>query len=134
MKSTHHCLLCLLLACLSTICTSYRSGLSLRDYHILTYADYLRSDAGLWRVVVDYMYSCDDIGKQQADEVLLRVPLRLYDRPNPAAGELITEEREETEAVVGVLKELNEACSEYQREATRRTICRVSQTCSFILT
>ncbi|KAF7770639.1 hypothetical protein Agabi119p4_6613 [Agaricus bisporus var. burnettii] len=102
------------------------SGLSLRDYHILTYADYLRSDAGLWRVVVDYMYSCDDIGKQQADEVLLRVPLRLYDRPNLAAGELITEEREETEAVVGVLKELNEACSEYQREATRRTICRVA--------
>lgn len=116
-----------MLTYLSIALILYRSGLSLRDYHILTYADYLRSDAALWRVVVDYMYSCDDIGKQQADEVLLRVPLRLYDRPNPAAGETIAEERGETEAVVGVLKELNETCSEYQREATRRTICRVSQ-------
>lgn len=123
--------ICSLLGCLSLVRTLCRSGLSLRDYHILAYTDYLRSDAGLWRVVVDYMYSCDDIGKQQADEVLLRVPLRLYDRPNPAVGETITEERGETEAVVGVLKELNETCSEYQREATRRTICRVSQTCLF---
>lgn len=109
-----------------------RSGLSLRDYHILTYADYLRSDAALWRVTVDYMYSCDEIGKQQADEVLVRVPLRLYERTNnvatnETAGEESFASIRETEAVVGVLKELNETCSEHKREATRRTICRVSR-------
>ncbi|KAF9444472.1 hypothetical protein P691DRAFT_677501 [Macrolepiota fuliginosa MF-IS2] len=107
------------------------SGLSLRDHYTLSYADYLRSDAGLWRVVADYMYSCDEIGKQQADEVLMRVPLRLYDKSN-AITSTETEAAEEamahadTDAVVGVLKELNETCSEHQREATRRTICRVA--------
>lgn len=96
---------------------------------MLSYAAYLRSDAGLWRVVADYMYSCNEVGKQQADEVLMRVPLRLYDKSNAVANtEAETEEPEaDTEAVVGVLKELNETCSEHKREATRRTICRVSQ-------
>lgn len=77
------------------------------------------------------MYSCDEIGKQQGDEVLMRVPLRLYEKSNTIANSE-TEAAEQamthadTEAVVGVLKELNETCSEHQREATRRTICRVS--------
>ncbi len=84
------------------------------------------------------MYSCNEVGKQQADEVLMRVPLRLYDKSNAVTGtEAEAEElrmmETDTEAVVGVLKELNETCSEHKREATRRTICRVSQiACQFL--
>jgi nuclear pore complex protein Nup85 len=74
------------------------------------------------------------MGKQQADEVLVRVPLRLYEKANittnDADGDLENAPSLETQPVVGVLKELNETCSEYQREATRRTICRVSETIS----
>ena len=51
----------------------FRSGLSLREQYILSYADYLRSDPALWRITVDYMYSCGDVGQSRADEILLRV-------------------------------------------------------------
>ena len=44
----------------------------MRDYHVLSYAEYLRSDSGLWRIMADYMYSCNEIGKHQADEILGR--------------------------------------------------------------
>jgi nuclear pore complex protein Nup85 len=77
------------------------------------------------------MYSCDEIGKHQADEVLVRVPLRLYENFNTAANDknvgAETVPAVDTEAVIGVLKELNETCSEHKREATRRIICRVSE-------
>lgn len=92
-----------------------RSGISRRDYHILSYAEYLHSDPALWRITVDYMYSCGDVGKEQADEVLLRVPLRLHEKPEPARTGL-----------VGILKDINQTCLQYERESVRRTVCRVS--------
>lgn len=60
----------------------------------------------------------------------MRVPLRLYDKSNAVTnteteGEELGATEADTKAVVGVLKELNETCSEHKREATRRTICRV---------
>ncbi|RDB15810.1 Nuclear pore complex protein Nup85 [Hypsizygus marmoreus] len=95
------------------------SGLSLRDYHILKYAEYLHSDPALWRITVDYMYSCGDVGKQQADEVLLRVPLRLHEQ-------LQSNERVRSGGVVGILKDVNQTCLQYQREYVRRTVCRIA--------
>ncbi|KAF8892121.1 nucleoporin Nup85-like protein [Infundibulicybe gibba] len=95
------------------------SGLSIRDRHILAYAEYLHSDPTLWRITVDYMYSCGVVGKNQADEILLRVPLKLHeqtsDEPKIRSGD-----------VVGVLKEVNETCFQYQREAVRRTVCKIA--------
>ena len=44
---------------------------------MLAYAEYLRSDPALWRITVDYMYSCGDVGRYMGDQVLVRVPLRL---------------------------------------------------------
>ncbi|KAG5641793.1 hypothetical protein DXG03_004179 [Asterophora parasitica] len=94
-------------------------GVSLRDYHILQYADYLHSDPALWRITVDYMYSCGESGKLQADEILLRVPLRLHEQ----AG---SHGRIQSGDIVGVLKDVNQTCLQYQRELVRRTVCRVA--------
>lgn len=93
----------------------------MRDQHVLAYAEYLHSDPGLWRVTVDYMYSCGEVGAQQADEILLRVPLRLHEQSESKARGGI-----KMGDVVGVLQEVNKTCFEYQREAVRRTVCRVS--------
>jgi nuclear pore complex protein Nup85 len=95
---------------------------STRDQHVLAYAEYLHSDPALWRITVTYMYSCGEVGKQQADEILLRVPLRLHEQPESNAERQI-----KAGDVVGVLKAVVETCSQYNREAVRRTVCRVSQ-------
>jgi nuclear pore complex protein Nup85 len=107
----------LLLSCHSSWVSSC---VSTRDEHILAYAEYLRSDPALWRVAVDYMYTCGEVGKQQADEVLLRVPLRLREQLESNVGGRI-----KAGDVVGALKDVNETCFEYKREAVRRTVCRV---------
>lgn len=98
-----------------------RSTTSMRDQHILSYAEYLRADPGLWRITVEYMYSCSEVGKQRADEILLRVPLRLHEQTADSNTERI-----KTGDIVGVFKEVNQICFEYQREATRRSVCRAS--------
>jgi len=95
------------------------TGLSVRDYYILTYAEYLHSDAALWRITVDYMYSCGEVGKLQGDEILVRVPLRLHEQIE-SNGKLRSGD------IVGVLKDVNQTCLQYQREAVRRTVCRVA--------
>ena len=94
----------------------------MRERYILSYSDYLRSDPALWRITVDYMYSCGDVGKSRGDEILLRVPLRLQEQNSDRkinsgirAGD-----------VVGVLKDVNKTCFQYRRENVRRTVCRVS--------
>lgn len=97
------------------------SEVSTRDQYILAYAEYLHSDPGLWRMTVNYMYSCGDVGKGMADQILLRVPLKLQEQNNSDLGQRIREGD-----VVGVLKDVNETCFQHQREAVRRTICRVS--------
>lgn len=101
------------------------SGLSLRQQYILSYAEYLHSDPGLWRLTVDYMCSCGDIGKEMADEVLMRVPLRLL---APAEEGVDNDESLRIRAgdLAGVLKEVNESCHHHQREGARRAVCKVS--------
>ncbi|KAF9461545.1 nucleoporin Nup85-like protein [Collybia nuda] len=101
--------------------TDEDSEMSPRDHHILAYAQYLHSDPALWRITVDYMYSCDEVGKQQADEVLLRVPLRLHEQTEPSVERGI-----KSGDIVGVLKDINQTCFQYQREGVRRTVCRIA--------
>lgn len=54
----------------------------------------------------------------RADQVLARVPLQLFHKP-------ADQERLRSGDVVGVLKEVNEACHRHRREAVRRTVCKV---------
>lgn len=96
----------------------YSADLSTRDEHVLSYADYLHSDPALWRVTVDYMYSCGNVGKERADEILLRVPLRLQEQDSE-------ENKIRAGDVVGVLKDVNQTCFQHKREAVRRSVCRV---------
>ncbi|KAG6850574.1 hypothetical protein H0H93_011773 [Arthromyces matolae] len=88
--------------------------LSLRDYYILRYAEYLRSDPALWRITVDYMYSCGEVGKSQADEILLRVPLRFRE---------VDDSGEDTTAV---LKDVSQTCLVHRRELVRRRVCKIA--------
>jgi Nup85 Nucleoporin len=99
-----------------------RSDISVRDQYILSYADYLHSDPALWRITVAYMCSCGLIGKERADQVLLRVPISFKTSPgnsgdvNAAAhsGEVPT-----------ALRAVVETCHEYGRESVRRMVCTV---------
>jgi len=93
-----------------------RSELSRRDEYILSYAEYLHSDPTQWKTTVAYMYTCGDIGRERGDEVLVRVPLRLHPSETPSTSE---------EAVAQAVKEISEVCFNHQREAVRRTVCRV---------
>ncbi|KAF7308801.1 Nuclear pore complex protein Nup85 [Mycena kentingensis (nom. inval.)] len=97
--------------------------ISIRDEHVLAYAEYLHADPGLWRITVDYMYSCRDVGKERGDEVLIRVPLRLQNKPQVQTAD---EGDPRSGNVVGVLKDVNQTCFDYQREAARRTVCRIA--------
>ena len=67
------------------------------------------------------MYSCEEIGQRRADEVLLRVPLRL----NEQNSDLKVDPRIRAGDIVGVLRDVNKTCFEYKRENVRRTVCRV---------
>lgn len=97
------------------------ADLSPRDFHILEYAEYLYCDHALWHITIEYMYSCGDAGKSRADQILERVPLRLFQRTTDQS----TAERLRSGDVVGVLKEVNEACHRHRRENVRRTVCKV---------
>ncbi|KAG6898316.1 hypothetical protein C0992_011907 [Termitomyces sp. T32_za158] len=94
------------------------TGISLRDFHILEYAEYLHSDPALWRVTVDYMYSCGDMGKLQADECLLRVPLRLQE--NGSYWETKSGD------IAFILKDVSQTCLTHHRELVRRTVCKIA--------
>jgi nuclear pore complex protein Nup85 len=61
---------------------------------------------------------------ERADEVILRVPLRLRRTKDITAGSS-EEERIRAGDVVGILKEVSATCFEYNREEVRRTVCRV---------
>ncbi|KAH7905644.1 nucleoporin Nup85-like protein [Hygrophoropsis aurantiaca] len=95
------------------------SGLSLRNYHVLSYAHYLHSDPALWRITVAYMYSCGDIGTRGADEVLTRVPLKI-EGTREADGSLNVDD------LAKIVKDINATCYEFQREEVRRVVCRVA--------
>ncbi|KAH9888788.1 Nup85 nucleoporin-domain-containing protein [Cubamyces lactineus] len=101
------------------------SDLSSRQHYILAYAEYLRTDPALWRITVDYMYSCGPVGRGMADQVLMRVPLRLEaPKDADAAGEEAARIR--AGHLAGVLKDVNETCFEHQREEIRRMVCRIA--------
>ncbi|KAI0343020.1 hypothetical protein BDW22DRAFT_1329132 [Trametopsis cervina] len=101
------------------------SGLSLRQQYVLSYAEYLHSDPGLWRLTVDYLCSCGDIGKEMADQVLMRIPLQLRSQARDGTTD---EEASRIRAgdLAGVLKEVNASCHHHQREAARRVICKIA--------
>ncbi|KAF8343506.1 Nup85 nucleoporin-domain-containing protein [Amanita rubescens] len=86
------------------------SGVTTRDQYVLAYAEYLHSDPGF---VAD-----DHVGKGMADQILLRVPLKLREQNDS--------DRIREGDIVGVLKDVNETCFQHQREAVRRTICRIA--------
>lgn len=95
------------------------TGLTVRDSYVLAYAEYLHSDAALWRLTAAYMFSCGEVGVQCADKVLLRVPLRLG-VPQQSAGE------DATGVLTDTLRDVNAICFEYQREEVRRSVCRIA--------
>lgn len=102
-----------------------RFEISLRNHYILSYAEYMRSDPTLWRITVEYMCSCGRIGEEMADEVLMRVPLKLESPKNATAA---SEESARIRAgnLAGVLKEVVATCFDHRRERVRRMVCRVS--------
>ncbi|PIL25370.1 hypothetical protein GSI_13260 [Ganoderma sinense ZZ0214-1] len=100
------------------------SELTLRQQYVLAYAEYLRSDPALWRITVDYMYSCGDIGREMGDQVLMRVPLRLKPLKDADNGEEAARIR--SGQLAGALKDIHETCFEYKREEIRRLVCKVA--------
>jgi len=67
------------------------------------------------------MYSCDEIGKREADEMLVLIPAGF--RSDTAKND---DEAASTTgpAEVAVLEELDRICKEHEREYLRKTICR----------
>jgi nuclear pore complex protein Nup85 len=101
-----------------------RASIKSRETLILEYAEYTRSDPGLWRLSKEYFYSCGPIGQERGDQVLMHVPLQLTSSKssdgvdqggNPSEGD-----------VTGVIGELMAMCAQKGRESARRTICKVS--------
>lgn len=101
----------------------------MRQWYILAYAEYLHADPGLWRLTVDYLCRCGDIGKEMADEILVRVPLQLQrlSRRDQDADAAVSEHSAKIRAgdLAGVLKDVNTSCYEHQREGARRAVCKV---------
>ncbi|EIN09429.1 hypothetical protein PUNSTDRAFT_85773, partial [Punctularia strigosozonata HHB-11173 SS5] len=100
------------------------NDLSIRDRYVLQYAEYLRSDAALWRLTPSYFCSCGEIGKERADQVLLRVPLK-PGRSGLEEPGLHKNAPERERSLGDTLREITEICHLYKREAVRRTICRI---------
>lgn len=100
-----------------------RADISVRDQYILSYADYLHSDPALWRITVAYMCSCGSIGRERADQVLLRVPISLKSSSG-GSGDVNAAAR--SGEVPAALKAVVETCHEYGRESVRRMVCTVS--------
>lgn len=100
-----------------------RSDISVRDQYILSYADYLHSDPALWRITVAYMCSCGSMGRERADQVLLRVPIT-FKTSSGNSGDVNAAAR--SGEVPAALKAVVETCHEYGRESVRRMVCTVS--------
>ncbi|KAK7687336.1 hypothetical protein QCA50_009842 [Cerrena zonata] len=101
------------------------SDIPLRDYYVLQYAEYMRLDPSCWRHTVSYLCTCGTVGHEMADQVLMRVALRLQ---TPKDSQTANEESARIRAGIldGVLKEVNATCFEHQREAVRRMVCRIA--------
>lgn len=85
---------------------------------MLAYAEYLRSDSTLWRITIAYLYSCGRVGEEQADEVLMRVPLSL----NAAT---LDRSLTPSDTMAEVVKDISAICREHSRESVRRAVCKV---------
>ncbi|KZW00006.1 hypothetical protein EXIGLDRAFT_723166 [Exidia glandulosa HHB12029] len=109
------------------------TAVSVRDYLVLSYAEYLRADPHLWRITVDYMYTCGELGERMADQILLTVPITRAD----AGGETRDVEMGDAttaatapsssatnDATIGGVEALSEICREHAREHVRRQICK----------
>lgn len=84
------------------------------------------------------MCSCGSIGKERADQVLLRVPISLSAVQPPGqggdeqqTGEMVVDEvgkgaSARSARIEGVLKEVIKTCFEYERDEARRLVCSVS--------
>ncbi|KAH9987510.1 Nup85 nucleoporin-domain-containing protein [Russula vinacea] len=99
------------------------SDISVRDQYILSYADYLHSDPALWRITVAYMCSCGPMGKERADQVLLRVPISFKTSPGKS-GDVNAAAR--SGEVPTALRAVVETCHEYGRESVRRMVCTIA--------
>ena len=113
-----------------------RTELSVRDFYVASYAEYLQTDPALWRLTVSYLNTCGENGKGMADEVLLRVPLELEktvsksddSRPKNSTNlgdNMDQDDQDEQDDLSDIVKELSATCFEYRREETRRMICKV---------
>ena len=101
--------------------------MSRRQQHVLAYAEYLHSDPHLWRITVDYMYSCGVIGQERADQILMRVPFNPAHRDGTATALVAGEDETlNSEAIVNTLKEISRTCSEHNRESVQRIVNSVS--------
>ena len=114
--------------------SEHDSTTALRDYLVMSYAEYLRTDPHLWRITADYMYACGAVGEQSADQVLLAVPLQGHTFAEPATGSSM-----ELDTVLGAngdiiaaFEALSAICREHKREHVRRRICRVRQQPFFV--
>jgi len=96
----------------------YNRGL--RRHFIIAYAESILSDPGLWRMAVEYMVTCDEIGLQTAREVLLHVPLRILE-PAPKA----ISASDVAASPGSYLEDLLEVCDEHDFRDTKANICRV---------
>ncbi|KAL4250471.1 Nuclear pore complex protein Nup85 [Abortiporus biennis] len=97
------------------------SGVSIRQRYVIAYAEYLHSDPGLWRLTVNYLYSCGDMGTRMADEILMRVPLRIQSIANEGERTQIRNGQ-----LAGIIKEISATCFENNREEIRRAILRIA--------
>ncbi|KZT25118.1 hypothetical protein NEOLEDRAFT_1178543 [Neolentinus lepideus HHB14362 ss-1] len=100
------------------------SELSIADYYLLAYAEYLGSDPGLWRWNVSYLCSCGDIGREMADAVLVRVPLKLGVREEQT-GTMVADENSRATGIIRMLKEITQVCRDYERLPAMRTIYKI---------
>jgi len=92
----------------------------IRRHFVLAYAESILSDPWLWRMAVEYMVTCDEIGLQTAREVLLHVPMRLLE---PAPKAMNTSDN--AASPTSHLKDLLEVCDEHDFLDTKADICRV---------
>ena len=70
------------------------------------------------------MCSCGDIGKERADQTLIRVPINFARNATAASDDDSSGVR--SGEVVGVLKDIIKTCFDQGRESVRRMVCTVS--------
>lgn len=122
--------------------TDMEATVAVRDYLVLAYADYLRSDPHLWRLTVDYMYTCGPSGELMADQILLTVPIPLAAGTGSLANPNATNPTDAADvemrdavpsasananandSIVDGVEALSKICREHAREHVRRQICK----------